>query len=150
MEIYFNEVTPDNWRKINSLEVREDQKSFVASNVAILARAYAYRKDNSKVSVIYSNTNPIGLIMQRDFKEEDKHICILDQFMIDKNYQGKGYGKTSMKLWLSMIRREKRYNAIGLCYKENDYIAKKLYESLGFSRKPEEDDEDELIMRYEL
>lgn len=55
-----------------------------------------------------------------------------------------------MKLWLSMIRREKRYNAIGLCYKENDYIAKKLYESLGFSRKPEEDDEDELVMRYEL
>lgn len=150
MEIYFGEVTPDNWRKVNSLEVTEEQKHFVASNVTSLARAYAYREDNSKVFVIYSHNNLIGLIMQRDFKDGNNHICILDQFMIDKNYQGKGYGKASMELWLSMIKNENRYNAIELCYKENDYSAESLYKGLGFSRKPEADDEDELVMRYEL
>jgi len=70
--------------------------------------------------------------------------------MIDKNYQDQGYGKVSMELWLSMIKKENRYSAIELCYIENDYIAEKLYKSLGFIRTPEEDDEDELIMRYEL
>jgi len=70
--------------------------------------------------------------------------------MIDKNYQDQGYGKVSMELWLSMIKKENRYSAIELCYIENDYIAEKLYKSLGFIRTPEEDDEDELVMRYEL
>ena len=70
--------------------------------------------------------------------------------MIDKNFQGQRYGKASMELWLSMIKKENRYNAIGLCYIENDNIAEKLYKNLGFIRIPEEDDEDELVMRYEL
>lgn len=63
MKLEFREETPENWRKINSLEVKEDQKKFVASNVTILARAFAFRNDNSKVYVVYSNDNPIGLIM---------------------------------------------------------------------------------------
>ena len=149
-KIHFEEITPDNWRKINALEVKEEQKHFVASNVAILARAFAYRKDNSKVFVIYNNVNPIGLIMQSDIKDGNDLICILDQFMIDKNYQDQGYGKASMELWLSMIKKEKEYSTIELCYIEDNYIAEKLYKSLGFIRTPEEDDEDELIMRYEL
>ncbi len=149
-KIHFEEITPDNWRKINALEVKEEQKHFVASNVAILARAFAYRKDNSKVFAIYNDANPIGLIMQRDFKDGDDIICILDQFMIDKNYQGQGYGKVSMELWMSMIKKEKQYSAIRLCYIEDDYIAEKLYKNLGFIRKPEYDDGDELVMRYEL
>ena len=149
-KIHFEEITPDNWRKINALEVKEEQKHFVASNVAILARAFAYREDNSKVFAIYNDVNLIGLIMQRDFKDENALICILDQFMIDKNYQGQGYGKVSMELWMSMIKKENRYSAMELCYIEDDYIAEKLYKSLGFSRKPEDDDGDELVMRYEL
>jgi len=149
-KIHLEEITPDNWRKINALEVKEEQKHFVASNVAILARAFAYRKDNSKVFAIYNNINPIGLIMQRDLKDENNLICILDQFMIDKNYQGQGYGKVAMELWLSMIRKKGQYSAIELCYIENDYIAEKLYNSLGFRRKSEDDDGHELVMRYEL
>lgn len=149
-KIYFEEITPDNWRKINALEVKEEQKHFVASNVAILARAFAYRKENGKVFAIYNNLNPIGLIMQRDLKDGNNLICILDQFMIDQNYQGQGYGKASMELWLSMVKNEKQYSAIELCYIEDDYIAEKLYKSLGFIRKLEGDDGDELVMIYEL
>lgn len=150
MKIHFSEVTPDNWRKVNSLEVHEHQKHFVASNVTILARAFAFRNENSKVHVIYDDEVPIGLIMQREYIKEDKLICILDQFMIDKNYQGKGYGRIAMELWLSMIKAENKYDAIELCYKEDDYIAEKLYLSLGFIRKPEDDEEEELVMTYKL
>ncbi len=45
--------------------------------------------------------------MQRDLKDGNDLICILDQFMIDQNYQGQGYGKASMELWLSMIKKGK-------------------------------------------
>lgn len=150
MSLEFKEVTPNNWRKINSLGVKEDQKKFVASNVAILAKAFAYGVYNSKVYALYIEDSPIGLIMQRDFANNDNVICILDQVMIDKDYQGKGYGKTAIKQWISKIEYENRYDLIMLCYDENDFIAEKMYKSLGFVRKPEEDDENELVMVYKL
>ena len=34
--IEFKEITPDNWRIINSLSIKEEQKNFAASNVTIL------------------------------------------------------------------------------------------------------------------
>nr|WP_253698913.1 hypothetical protein [Treponema denticola] len=46
--IEFKEITPDNWRIINSLSVKKEQKNFAASNVTILARAFVYRKENAK------------------------------------------------------------------------------------------------------
>jgi len=150
MKLEFREVTPENWRKINSLEVKEDQKKFVASNVTILARAFAFRNDNSKVYVVYSNDNPIGLIMQRDYLKDNNLICILDQFMIDKNYQGLGYGRKAMELWISMIKNEGKYDFIELCYIEGNSAAEEMYKRLGFIRCPEEDDGDELIMVYRL
>jgi diamine N-acetyltransferase len=150
MEIYFDEVTPYNWKKVNSLQVKAEQKHFVASNVAILAKAFAYRKDKTKIAVIYYQKQPIGLIMQRDFKEYENLICILDQFMIDKAYQGRGLGKQALQLWLSCIKAENKYIAIELCYKDTDYLAENLYKRLGFMRKPEDDEADELAMRYDL
>ena len=46
--IEFKEITPDNWRIINSLSIKEEQKNFAASNVTILARAFVYRKENAE------------------------------------------------------------------------------------------------------
>lgn len=148
INLELREITPDNWRKVNALKVKEEQKSFVADNTAILAKAFAYGNANSKVYAIYLEENPIGLIMQRDYMEEGKLKCILDQFMIDRNFQGLGYGKEAMKMWIDNIRNERIYDSIELCYIEEDYLAKKIYEKLGFIRIPEADDEDELVMRY--
>jgi len=150
MKINLTDLTPDNWREVNSLKVKTDQEKYVANNIAILARAFAYRLDNSQVHVICADDAPIGLIMQRDYKFENKLICILDQVMIDASYQGKGFGKKAMELWLSMIKSDSKYDSIKLCFKDGDIIAEKMYESLGFIRIPEEDDEDELIMLYKL
>lgn len=150
MDLEFKEVTPNNWRRINSLEVKDEQKEFVASNIAILAKAFAYNMYNSRVYVLYSEDNPIGLTMQRDFYHNEDIICILDQFMIDKNYQGKGFGKKAMKQWISIIKSKNKYNLIMLCYKKGDIVAEKMHQGLGFIRKPEEDDEDELVMIYKL
>lgn len=150
MNLEFKEITPDNWRKVISLEAKKEQKRFVAENVGVLARAFAYRKDNSKIHVLYSGDNPIGLIMQRDFFYKDEVNCILDQFMIDKNYQGQGYGRAAMESWISMIKDENKYNNIKLCYIKDDLVAEKMYKNLGFIRKLEEDDEDELVMAYKL
>lgn len=149
MKIRFAYITPDNWRTFNALKVKKGQESFVAENVVILARAFAYRDYNSRVYAIYDEDLPIGLLMQRDYEENNKIQCILDQFMIGEEHQGKGYGKAAMKLWLSIIEKEEKYDSIILCYKEGDEIARNLYLSLGFQHTGEVD-EDEIIMRYDL
>ena len=68
--IEFKEVTPDNWRIINSLSIKEEQKNVAASNVTILARAFVYRKENAKVFAVYYSDKPIGLIMQKDMEKD--------------------------------------------------------------------------------
>lgn len=70
MKIHFGIITPDNWRVFNALKVNEEQKKFVASNVTILARAFAFRNYNSCVYVIYNEDLPIGMLMQRDYEDE--------------------------------------------------------------------------------
>ncbi|WP_055668694.1 GNAT family N-acetyltransferase [Desnuesiella massiliensis] len=149
MKVHFSIITPDNWLIFNVLKVREDQGSFVASNLTILARAFAFRDYNSQVFAIYYGDLPIGLLMQRDYKENNKGFCVLDQFMIAEQYQGKGFGKTAMKLWLSMIKAEEKYDSIILCYKDGDEIARNLYLGMGFHHTGEVD-EDEIIMEYNL
>lgn len=146
--IEFKEVTPDNWRIINSLSIKEEQKNFAASNVTILARAFVYRKQNAKVFAVYYSDNPIGLIMQRDWIDGKQIICIMDQFMIDKKSQGRGLGKAALQKWLSMIEAEKRYPCIQLCYVEGDIAAKHLYENFGFYEIDK--DEDEIIMQKDM
>lgn len=55
-----------------------------------------------------------------------------------------------MEFWISMIKDENKYNNIKLCYIKDDLVAEKMYKYLGFIRKPEEDDEYELVMAYKL
>lgn len=147
MDINFVNITPDNWRLFNALRVKEEQKSFVATNVGILAKAFAYREYNSRVYGICYGDKPIGLLMQRDYEKSPKKFCILEQFMIDEKYQGKGFGKEALKLWLDMVKKEAQYHSISLCYIEGDEIARSLYLQMGFYHTGEAD-EDEIIMEY--
>ncbi|MGM9972443.1 MAG: GNAT family N-acetyltransferase [Clostridiaceae bacterium] len=148
-EIRLGTITPDNWRIFNGLKVKENQQSYVPSNVVILARAFAYREYNSRVYPIYKGDTPIGLLMQRDYKEDDRLLCILEEFMIAEQYQGKGYGKAAISLWLSKIKDEKKYDAIILCYIEGNERARDFYLRMGFKHTGVID-EDEVVMEYNL
>ena len=98
MELQFKSITPENWRYLNALKVKKQQEQWVASNVLILARAYVYREYNSVVYGIHDSNTPIGLLMLRDFVDNGKILCVLDQFMISEQYQGQGYGKLAMTI----------------------------------------------------
>ena len=150
MTLSFRKVDHRNWRQINALKVGENQTAFVASNVTILARAYAYREDNSQVLALYYEDTAIGLLMERDYNEDSISYCILDQFMIDEKYQNQGYGRAFLSVYIDRVIQMKKYDYIMLCYDENDKIAEKLYSSLGFIRKREYDDGKELVMLYSL
>lgn len=129
--IHLSELTEDNWLIAASLSVKDDQKDFVAPAIGILARGYVYRKCSPKVFVIQNDETVIGLALVREFDEEPFGYD-LQQFMIDRSYQGKGYGSLALELILSVLRNEAHYDHVEVCVKKEDVEALRLYEKHGF------------------
>lgn len=141
--IRLEEVNPDNWRF--GLDVRDDQKEYVASTMVLLARAYAYRSFRSNAFVIYNDETPVGMALYYDF--EDAYN--FSQFFIDERYQGRGFGYTAAEMIIQRMRDDGVFDKVILCYVEGDEAAKRLYLKLGFSHTGEVE-EGEVVMEKPL
>ncbi len=125
------DVTEQNWLRIITLSVEEHQKKFLDSAVGIIARGYAYRSCNAKVIGIANDEQIIGVSLVKDLDEEP--ACYdLQQFMIDKQYQNKGYGTEAMRLILTQLHKEGKYACVEVCVNKENAAALKMYEKLGF------------------
>ncbi len=129
--VRFCEVTEENWLEVASLSVAEEQKRFLAPAVGILARGYVYRNCNAKVYVIADGERPVGLALVRDFTDEPLGYD-LQQFMIDRRWQGRGYGTAALRLILEELKRDGRFGQVEVCVKRDDAAAIHLYEKFGF------------------
>ena len=141
-----------NFVSLCKLKVKRDQQSFVASNVFSLAEAYVADKAGGYPQPFgfFLGDNPVGFLMvgyypdleyARKWAEEgeetpyfmDKSYLIW-RFMIDKKYQGRGYGKEAMQLALDYVRSfpvgEAKY--CWLSYEPGNDVARNLYRSFGF------------------
>lgn len=127
--IHLEKVEGNDYRKFTSLKVKDEQKRYVASNVGILAKAYAYYND-SIVYGIYNDATAVGLALVREY--QDDNCYIFDQLMIDEKYQGNGYGKKAIELILNDLKNKNKFKNFFLCYVEGDDAAKNLYTSFGF------------------
>lgn len=125
------EVTEDNWLEAASLSVDEDQKRFLAPAIGILARGYVYRNSNARVFVIENDGTAVGLALVRDFTDEPVGYD-LQQFMIDKRYQGRGFGSRALELILAELKTERRFDHVEVCVKKDASAAIHLYEKHGF------------------
>lgn len=129
--VNFIELSEENWMDFAGLSVDESQKAFLASNIGIIARGYVYRNSRAKVIGIVSDGTPVGLAMVRDI--DDEPACYeLQQFMIDKNFQRKGYGLRALELVLTALKEEQKYDCVEVCVKREDAQAIHVYEKAGF------------------
>ena len=126
------EVTEDNWFDIADLSVKEDQLSYVAPAIGILARGYVYRDNNARIYAFDNDGTIVGVALVREFDEEPVGYD-LQQFMIDHRYQGNGYGSEALKLILDELRYEGHYDHVEVCVKKEDTGAIHLYEKYGFT-----------------
>ena len=125
------ELNEENWPDFAGLSVDESQKTFLASNIGIIARGYVYRNSRAKVIGIVANGTPVGLAMVRDM--DDEPACYeLQQFMIDKNFQRKGYGLKALERILAALKAEQKYACVEVCVKREDVQAIRVYEKAGF------------------
>lgn len=125
------DVNEQNWLDVISLSVNEEQKKFLDRPIGIVARGYIYRSHNVKVYGISNNEHIIGVALVKDMDEEPS--CYdLQQFMIDRRFQNKGYGTEALRLLLSVLSREGRYGQVEVCVHKNAASAIRMYEKVGF------------------
>ncbi len=129
--IKLTEVTEENWFDVAALSVKEDQKEYLAPAIGILARGYVYRDCNARIFVIENDDAIVGMALVREFTDEPLGYD-LQQFMIDQQYQGKGYGTAALGLILEELRKEAHYDHVEVCVKKRDTEAIRVYEKNGF------------------
>ena len=72
----------------------------------------------------------------------------LDRLLIDKKYQGKGYGKQAVLVLLERLQAEYVSDKVYLSVYENNLHAIRLYQQIGFCFNGEYDTKGEYIMEY--
>ena len=160
--IRLEKIDAKNIWDIIELRVKREQKNFVAANDVSLLQAYTCAGTGCFAFpfAIYNDKRPVGFLMigfneaalYDIYEEEPPKIArgnySVWRFMIDKRYQGKGYGKEAMKLALDYIRTfpcgKAKY--CFLSYEPENEVAKKLYFSFGFTPNGEWDGGEEVAV----
>lgn len=152
--IQLREINHDNWQECIELEVTEQQRQYVNPNIFSLAEAYAHSDANKADAeeyyrcipyAIYNDDEMIGFAMITYEKEsdfDDKACYEVYRIMIDKSYQGKGYGKEAIKLLLNYINTFPYGDAenVFAAWHPNNEASAKLFEGYGFSVVGEDED----------
>ncbi|MBP5609043.1 MAG: GNAT family N-acetyltransferase [Lachnospiraceae bacterium] len=127
--IRLEEITRENIDEVLALKVDESQRSFVSSNGDSLAQAYVY-PETAFPFAVYEDSTIVGFIMMGYY--EVKSYYTLWKFMIDSRYQNKGYGRKALELGIRYIQNRFNASEIYTGVVPGNFVAKKLYESVGF------------------
>ncbi len=146
-ELTIKIIPRKNWDTIKELSVHNKQSHFIETSVECLndAKNDAYNMKWNFYGIYVANTL-IGFAMHGKTRLLFSTQVWLDRFMIDKNYQGKGYGKKSMELILEKMYDEYQCKKIYLSVHESNFLAIQLYKKLGFKNTIFKDQKSERIM----
>lgn len=133
MKLIFKEVDSENWEDCVDLKVSKEQEKYVAPNWYSILQA-KFEEELYPIC-IYDGEEMVGFLMY-DLDPDTKRMEMC-RLMIDKKFQGKGYGKETILKLFDLIREEygkiKFYTSI----EPENIGAQKLYESLGFEKTGE-------------
>lgn len=107
-DICIKEITKNNWEEAFELSVHESQKSFVPNIAESLAFAYIKPWDEAlDPYVLYENNRIIGAFYISYTPNSEENYWI-GGFQIDKELQGKGYGKQALNKIIEYIKEKHR------------------------------------------
>ena len=149
MEIELRKIDAANKDAVVLLEVFDSQKPYIASNDKSLETAAEEEYKNiARPFAIYADDNLVGFTMFAfDFEDSEPEYWLW-RFMIDKNFQGKGYGSAVLKKIIEYFR-DNGANHIFLSTKETKTRALKLYHKYRFAETGEMNDS-EIILQLIL
>jgi diamine N-acetyltransferase len=140
-------INRGNWEKVLELELEDDQRSMMPGNAYSLLQA------------VYEKLEPYGIYLSQG-DEENPMIGFLSlghwsglywipRVMIDRQYQGLGYGREALEAALEMIRKRPDAREIRTTIDRRNAAAEYLFQELGFKRQGTID-EHEFVMACEL
>ncbi|MEO2259615.1 GNAT family N-acetyltransferase [Paenibacillus amylolyticus] len=133
--IHLKRVSVDNWYACTQLEVSEEQKkSFPAPVVYWIAESKVV--EDFQPMAIYFDSNLVGFAVYSEKADHEENYWVL-ALMIDTKYQGRGYGRESLKKLIDLMKESLNCKCIMIGHRPENGIAGKLYESLGFQRVSE-------------
>lgn len=129
-KITLKPIDKSNWEEATRLSVKEEQSTFLASNLYSIAQVQFL--DNFYANGIYLDNKLIGFTMF-GIDADDNNFWIY-RLMIDKEYQGKGLGIQAIFLIIEKIRsiNNKNIPLIMIGYNPNNLSAKLAYKKAGF------------------
>ena len=159
--IKLKKINRNNIGEILKLEVFDNQKSFVATNNSSIIEAYLAITENNHVFTfgIHKDDTRVAFLMigfdvnsdEESAPKVSKGNYNIWRFMIDKKFQGKGFGKKAIDLALEFVNSFPCGTAkyCWLSYESENDLARYLYKSVGFVETEEKDGE-EIVAILEL
>ena len=147
-DVQLKDVTASNWRKVVRLELEGSQKKLLASNLYSIAQSKF--DPHARPRAIYADKTVVGFLMYDVPRAKDKEReASIYRFMVDRKYQGKGYGRAALARAIEEIKAIPNIKKISICYVPKNPIAKEFYGSFGFVEKGRDED-DEVIAELAL
>ena len=126
--VELKEITKDNFEEILSLKVAEHQKNFVSTVAYSLAQAWVYK--TAYPFAIYADEKAVGFVMLGYYEARKQYT--LWEFLIDEQYQNKGYGRKALQLAIDYLIDNFNITEIFTGVALGNETAKHLYSSVGF------------------
>lgn len=124
----FRKIDKSNYWQCMALTIDESQKNFVADNKQSLVEASF--EDGLYTLGVYNGDKMIGFILY-DYDETFPGWS-MSRFMIDKHYQGKGYGKQAVLEFLEYFKEKQNAKEIYISVSLDNQVARKMYLGIGF------------------
>ncbi len=111
--VHLEKITYKNFDEIFELKVKKVQYPFVASNLYSIAEAYVTEANGGHVFpfAIYNDEKLIGFIQlaygenaDQDGVSVEKDNYEIWRLMIDKRYQGRGYGREALRQAIDFLK----------------------------------------------
>ena len=127
--VHLRPVTKDNLDAVLALKVNEHQTRFVSSVAESMAQAYVYA-DTAFPFAVEHDGDTVGFIMMGYY--EEKHYYTLWKLLIDRRFQGMGYGRKALELGVAFLRERSGVREVYTGVLPDNHAAKSLYQSVGF------------------
>jgi diamine N-acetyltransferase len=142
-------ITPENRAVVEALRVTPEQELFVAGVAESLVEAAESPDAHPWYRAVYRAETPVGFVMLSDGDSSFPWPYFLWRFLIDRRFQGQGYGRAALDAVVAYVRgrpgAEALYTSVGMG--EGSPLG--FYERYGF-RRTGETLQDEVVLRYVL
>ena len=142
MRIELRPIDETNREDCIRLKVADSQAAYIDTNEKSLEAA-AENAEVARPFMIYADGVAVGFTMfafEPDYEDPNDRYWLW-RFMIDEKCQGKGYGREALKQIITYFKENGATN-MRLSTKESNVNAIHLYESYGFQRTGEMNDEE--------